>query len=468
MFEEAKDSLRDSILLYTYGKIVHIVDSIQKTFVDYQDRFEDFITTMFGVNDPAMDENQFKVGSHILTLYQATKGYDKSVGQLYSLIHLASAAIEKFPSLQKDIASVLGGGKFPHKLFQLICTLSFPKRAHSTFVLMAQTSASFRRVKICTKSNMKLLRQSPTASRSKASPRTTTPSPKKSPIIPLSTRTTPAANSSQKNAQAAPRMTLQHRSREKPSETPPLDPHADILTVIRPYLAEEDRAIGLARLQPASKQDTARLTGAVLRRNLLPLSANAWYAFGFVTTGTEEEERRLAGFYADILQATQNSDPISVFTELVQALETNKLAQLFDKKGYAHFRQLFPRLEHFLSAPPERRSTVWRLIHFIRDEGNTEPPASLQRDYGFWCCQQRDEVSRLKNHYAAILEKVNPMDLHNACTNGRLYEFARETGVLIDLKDKRLMQNNAPALCVGFDNQIGLAAFRGRFYKRSL
>jgi hypothetical protein len=468
MFEEAKDSLRDSILLYTYGNIAHIVNSIQKTFVDYQDRFENFITKMFGVNDPAMDENHFKVGSHILTLYQATKAYDKSVGQLYSLIHLASAAIEKFPSLQKDIASVLGGGKFPLKLFQLICTLSFPKRAHSTFVLMAQTSASFRRVKICIKSNMNLLRQLPKASQSKASSRTTTTSPKKSPTIPLSTRRIPAANSSQRNAQATPRTVLQHQSRGITLETPPSSPHDDIFTVIRPYLTEDDRAIGLARLQPPSKQDAARLTGAVLRRNLLPLSANAWYAFGFVTTRTEDEERRLAGLYANILQATHNSDPVSVFAELLQALEANKLVQLFDKKGYAHFRQVFPRLEHFLSAPPERRSTVWRLIHFIRDEGNTEPPASLQRDYGFWCCQQRDEVSRLKNHYAVILEKVNPMDLHNACTNGRLYEFARETGVLIDLKDKRLMQNNAPALCVGFDNQIGFAAFRGRFYKRSL
>ncbi|OAK93367.1 hypothetical protein IQ06DRAFT_365740 [Phaeosphaeriaceae sp. SRC1lsM3a] len=78
----------------------------------------------------------------------------------------------------------------------------------------------------------------------------------------------------------------------------------------------------------------------------------------------------------------------------MRAVETNQLPQLFDRNGYSHFRQEFPRLEAFFNTPPAHRPTVWHLKHFLLCEANTEPPAVLQRDYGFSYCRLREEVSR--------------------------------------------------------------------------
>jgi hypothetical protein len=423
---------------------------------------------MFGIHETELDQEYVEIGSRILTLYQVTNCYDKSVGQLYNLINITSAMVETFPSLQKGIASALGGGRFSDKLFQLICTLAFPKRAHDTFVLVARTSTSFRRIKIGVKSNLASL---PEASLSRASSTAATTPPKrtmKSLATRSSTHTKFTSVSAQMSSAAMSAKVSGVPPQENPSEKPSIQTKIDILTAILPYLAEEDRVLGLARLQPASKQDAARLAGAVMRRQLLPLSTNAWYTFGFVTTRTEYEERQLARLYANILQAANDSNPISLFSELIEAVETHKLVQLFDRKGYAHFRQSFPRLEHFLNAPLEQRSTVWRLTHFIRDENNTEPPACLQRDYGFKYCQQREEVAKLKGYYAAILKKVDQLDLHNACVRGQLYEFGKQNDISIDLKDRRLMQNDYPAQCVGFESQSGLGAYSRQFYRRRL
>ncbi|OAK93359.1 hypothetical protein IQ06DRAFT_183864, partial [Phaeosphaeriaceae sp. SRC1lsM3a] len=104
-----------------------------------------------------------------------------------------------------------------------------------------------------------------------------------------------------------------------------------------------------------------------------------WHTFGFVTINDVEEERHLAGLYAIILEE-------AIFQEIMRAVETNQLPQLFDRNGYSHFRQEFPRLEAVLNTPPARRPTVWHLKHFLLCEANTEPPAVLQRDYGFRYC----------------------------------------------------------------------------------
>ncbi|OAK93395.1 hypothetical protein IQ06DRAFT_354372 [Phaeosphaeriaceae sp. SRC1lsM3a] len=50
------------------------------------------------------------------------------------------------------------------------------------------------------------------------------------------------------------------------------------------------------------KQEVAQLAAAVLRSNLVPVTARIWHTFGFVTINDVEEERHLAGLYAIILE----------------------------------------------------------------------------------------------------------------------------------------------------------------------
>jgi hypothetical protein len=67
-----------------------------------------------------------------------------------------------------------------------------------------------------------------------------------------------------------------------------------------------------------------------LRDNLLPIASNALNAFGFITTRDAEEERQLGGLYAALPKESQN--PQSIFQEVLKAIETNTLADLFDIK----------------------------------------------------------------------------------------------------------------------------------------
>lgn len=238
------------------------------------------------------------------------------------------------------------------------------------------------------------------------------------------------------------------------------------MTAVQPYLAQGDRGLALGRLQPAAKQHVAQLVGTVLRKKLLPMQTTAWYSFGFVTTKDEEEERQLAGLYAVLLTTADN--PEAIFRELQTALELNTLVALFDTNEYAHFRGLFPYLETFLTTTPTKRSTVWRLRQFIQDPVDDEPPACLQRDYGFSFCRQREEVLRLKAIYVRMLRKLGPKNLHTACVHGRLSEAATKEGLYVDIKDRRFLSNDYGSPFLGLDGEGGLEAYRGPFYRKKL
>lgn len=210
-------------------------------------------------------------------------------------------------------------------------------------------------------------------------------------------------------------------------------------------------------------QDVGLLIQTISRGRLLPKDASAWYTFGFVCCTDEEQERRLAGLYAALIQEATSLP--SLFHELHQALETNSLVSFFIKNGYESFREFLPRLETFLSTPPEQRPSVWRLKQFAQGTESTEPPPCLQRDYGFKFCRQRDEVVRLKAIYSRMLDDMDPGDLHGACLYGRLLEAAMREGVVMEAKDKRLLNNEFPSPFVGFDNNAGLAN-RGPLFKK--
>jgi hypothetical protein len=466
--------------MYSYLNVDHVVESIQACFSQNETTFEEFLTKMFGILDHTESRSTLdrELGDRLIFLNQAVRSYDKSMKQLHSLIRYASDMIKKIQSLQDRLKYLLQKSRFADTLFKLICTLGFPGRAHNTFVRAAKFTLSFTNITTHVKPNMASPRRGRSIAPSATSSATTTaPNRVKRASDTISTAssqtTTNTASASpsprtKQSSQKLPQNPLETLQQNLPSPTPdrrePIKPEPnhekDTFAVIRPYLAEEDQLPELS----VSKQDTIRLLQAVLNGNLLQISTNAWYRFGFVTARDEEEERQIGGLYAAILKEAHNK--ALIFSEIAHAIGTNTMSKLFDAHGWGHFGQELPQLELFLNTPSHQRPTVWRLKQFLQIDGDPEPPAALQRDYGFKFCRQREEVYYLKAVYAQMLAHVGPIKLHHACIFGRLYDTARQRGVTVDPKYKRLMENDYPAPCVGFDNDDGLAAYRGRFYKR--
>jgi hypothetical protein len=482
--EEAEEDLWDSILIYSYSNVDHIVQSISRAFSDNKETFDEVLTRWFGIDD--VDEKGSQVdhelGVYLISLHQKTYSYDKSLRQLHNLIHFAANMTRDVLHLQIRLRCLIRKGKFAKELYHLICTLGFPERAYNTYFQAAKTSPTFTHIDfhlIPNACSPKRVHFEPPQCKTttNAAYSLATSTTKTSTIRKESTTAKTSSTCSNNNTNVVSRTTLQiqapklqrltEREQQPANLTHPnlaANQQNDALNLVRPFLARQDRSPSVVQIQPASERDTVQLIGTVLRGNLLPMSANSWYTFGFVTTQNVEEERRLGGLYAALLKDAR--DPTSIFREITTAMETNTVIKLFDIKGYGHFREVFPRLEAFLTAPPAKRSSVWRLKQFIHDEANTEPLPCLQRDYGFKFCKQREEVQLLKGIYARVLDKVKPRELHEACVHGALYQFAVQKGVHVDLKYKRLMQNDYPAPSVGFDNDEGLAAYSGRMFRK--
>jgi hypothetical protein len=464
-----------------------VIHSLRNTFEENQSTFDELVTRLFGINDlddEASPFEYYELGDRIITLSQSTRGFNGSMKEINLLVQFASKMAREFIHLQTQLRSLLEKTRFADKLYELICTLGFPERVHSTLVRSARTLPMFRNVRIHHRPD------SPGKSVSFATPLAKTtrgdvgktcalPPKEKSKRIQRHEATaigvatvTPVIRSASASA-SSPSSSL-----PPPSLPPPLplllplppQPAATnlgpLMTTAQPYLAQKDRNLALTDLQPATKQAVTQLIGTVLRSKLLPMQKAAWYAFGFVTMKDEEQERTLAGLYAAILK--EAPDRQAIFHDLQTALENGKIVDLIDKYQYSHFRQLFPYLQTFLATPPTKRSTVWRLREFLLDPVDDEPPACLQRDYGFRYCRQREEVLRLKVIYTNMLRNMGPKELHIACVNGRLAEAAMKEGVVVAVKDKRFLKNDYGSPFLGTDCEGGLEAYRGPFYRKNI
>ncbi|KAH7073966.1 hypothetical protein BKA63DRAFT_576318 [Paraphoma chrysanthemicola] len=230
--------------------------------------------------------------------------------------------------------------------------------------------------------------------------------------------------------------------------------HDSILAAIYPFIGERQPSAEHTSLWNRSDQDTVHLLAAVLLGNLLQVSSDAWFTFGFVATRDQEEERHLGGLYAAILKEAQK--PQVIFRELKDAHQNDTLTNLFDSMAYGQFRQQFLRLENFLKTPSAARSTVWRLIQYTRCDGYKEPSPVIKRDFGFQLCRNHQDVMLLKDAYTHILANAGLRDLHNACRFGRLAEFAQMSGVPNHAKKRHLFTNDYPSPFIGFDNGKGL------------
>ncbi|KAF2660159.1 hypothetical protein K491DRAFT_589746 [Lophiostoma macrostomum CBS 122681] len=261
---------------------------------------------------------------------------------------------------------------------------------------------------------------------------------------------------------APPRSPPVPRSGLKPATE---DPVERLLQPAREWLEPSERHRTLRELEPSSKREALLLLAFLLEGQPPTADLDIYFDFGFVVCKTEDETMILAGLYKALL--TKPGEKVDMFYQVWRALADNTLVELFDDNGYPTFRDEIPALERFLSASPGRRPTVWRLIQFIRQQENTDPSAWLQRDYGFQFCKQREEVERLKNIYSAILKKSSPGQLHRACIQGQLFQFGLSKGVVIDPRNKRLMQNTRGHPSLGYDDEETAKLYKGPFFRKS-
>jgi hypothetical protein len=116
----------------------------------------------------------------------------------------------------------------------------------------------------------------------------------------------------------------------------------------------------------------------------------------------------------------------AIFKEFWQAHESGTLIQLMDSKGLKADRKQFPFLEKFLSVPPSGpQPSVWHLKQFLTTEQPVEYPplAVVNVDYGFMNCEGFKEMCILMGIYKRLLVKASPLELHEACVVGNLFEF---------------------------------------------
>jgi hypothetical protein len=496
----ACEEMWDTVVLYAYGGIQHVIESIGELLQNKSSVYDDLITKWIGCT--LLDD---ELGDALFPFFRAVDSYDTSVKEFSGLVSEAAAML-KMKHLASRLHCLTEEALFASELHRLLLDLGFPKFAFETFVRTAKANEAFKDVtfhltKPKAPKRVSFAQPLPGTGKAKVKVNATSISTKARPIMPVSTGDTKGVWKAPRSPDVRPisvkgevpglvsstqsswssfsslssyspstslRQPSQEVAKKRPSEqqsSPQCQPD-DFLATVRSFLSNEDQDCGFAQLRPASKQDAFLLLNAVLCGKLVPYHTNAYYVFGFVATQNQDEERRLADLYAALLHDAPS--PPAIFHALTQGVANNTLVDIFAAHGFPTFTVSLPHVAAFLSTPPATRPTVWRLKQFMHDKANTEPPACLRRDYGFKYCRMRDEVQSLKDLYARVLRVAQPRELHDACVKGRLFDLAVQTDVGVDAKVKRLMINDAAALRVGFDDGEGLAGHAGRLFRRTV
>jgi hypothetical protein len=168
-----------------------------------------------------------------------------------------------------------------------------------------------------------------------------------------------------------------------------------------------------------------------------PIEKN-WYSFGFVTCRGQDEENILAeiyrrlllknggGFFPDFYESLRAHDQPVDFTQFWKTYEAGTRIQLMDTSSLEDSRSRLPFLEVFLSVPRAcDRPSVWGLKWMldINDPTNFTPILPVSVDYGFINCHTFEETCTLVEIYRRVFQNTSPLDLHQACIAGTLWQF---------------------------------------------
>lgn len=230
-------------------------------------------------------------------------------------------------------------------------------------------------------------------------------------------------------------------------------------------LDDEDQLKKPNELRPEAKAQCYQLLATFHMANPHPIETT-WFNFGFCTCHNEREEGRLGGLYQRLLLGDKLFENVSkagirtslvkpklqtaTFAEFWHAYESGTLIRLMDLKGVKNERSLFPFPEGFFSVPPSGpHPSVWSSKQFIAINNQAEfPIPTMQVNYGFLNCRNFEETCILREVYKRLLLKANPLELHEACLAGKLFEFAQRFHRM-DGAHRRLMKFFFPLVTGG-------------------
>jgi hypothetical protein len=223
---------------------------------------------------------------------------------------------------------------------------------------------------------------------------------------------------------------------------------------VRTFLENHDQKKDWWELQPIAKQYSFEILWlALMGARPNPLQ-ETWVKFGFCACENEDEEDKLGAIYTSLLTDQQpgclvpqhlRSKPCT-FTEFWQAYESGGLVQLMEDKIRNRYADIggLPLVRAYLSCSPSSVGlSVWDLKQFlvINDYTKHPPINPVRFDYGFLNCRDFDEICVLGEIYKRLLRLVNPIELHDACIENRLFELASKHHRMNE-HHRRLMNNS--------------------------
>ncbi|KAH9482276.1 hypothetical protein JR316_0004374 [Psilocybe cubensis] len=165
-----------------------------------------------------------------------------------------------------------------------------------------------------------------------------------------------------------------------------------------------------------------------------------WVTLGFctVTKRSRYTDDLLFILYSQLLREC-------TFQEFVTAYESSMLEKLLEKYGLG--LQLpdspFTELSEFLSSSPNIPSSWW-LKHWTTMGGSVTKESYY--DYGFWNCRSFQDAHDLSDVYARYFrsEDANPLLLHQARLDGRIFDHISSTILLPNKKKYRKLMKKTP------------------------
>lgn len=236
------------------------------------------------------------------------------------------------------------------------------------------------------------------------------------------------------------------------------------------YLDPEDRNKHPYELKPAAKHESFAMLAHIFHRYTPSPNTRLYHSFAFTTCRNRAEETELLDIYQLLLAPSDGSffytfhnarrSPThpTTFDAFWRAHESGTLLPLMGAHGLNVLRSRLPHLEAYLAVPPSGpRPSVWDLKQFLEigDPASYPPILAVGCDYGFFNCVNFEETCMLMELYKQMLERANPMALHSACIDGKLFEFV-ERFIEVEERWRRLLENPYPlSEVVGIEGLAG-------------
>ncbi|KAH7099606.1 hypothetical protein BKA62DRAFT_709511 [Auriculariales sp. MPI-PUGE-AT-0066] len=173
-----------------------------------------------------------------------------------------------------------------------------------------------------------------------------------------------------------------------------------------------------------------------------------WIHFGFCACANAAQESTLAQLY--VMLAERHA-----FSVIYVAWSTSKLDHMFRQEcaispAFAAFFSTLPQdVATLLARLPSANHSVWNLKKFISSYGDDIHivPTSMLQDYGFINCRTSGDVEVLRHAYRRYFDSdwCQPLRLHEACIQGRLFQHIHGVVCLKNKKLHALMRNCYPA-----------------------